>query len=300
MRASESSIQSPSVGIVILNWNNFEDTNSCISSAKKLDYNEYDIFLVDNGSIDNSLSRLKNEHPDIGYLELPDNFGYARGMNRGIMHCQSLDYDYIMLCNNDVEFIDQSLLYKLLQPFNSYPELGAVSPSSVQEKKSVFILEFLKNVRVGVTRPSVDVLQNPKFRWPVTYACVLFPTKVIDEIGLLPEHYFMYCEDLAHISKLEKHGYWGAELLDADIKHAISNSSDDNDELVAYYITRNKFLLYRDENKYLPAILLPYYLYYALSRAIYNTIFGNNRKAKSFILGFIDGIMLKQGRGKYP
>jgi GT2 family glycosyltransferase len=290
----------PNIGLIILNWNNFDDSNTCITSAKDIEYDAYDIILVDNGSTDNSIARLKREHPDITTIELPENLGYASGMNRGIAYCLQHDYDYIMLSNNDVVFDDRSILTELTGCFSRYPKLGALSPSTRQIGISFFAIEYLSGLRVGVSKPDFDLLSNRDLRWPVNYACVMFSNECIRDIGVLPEHYFMYCEDLAHISKLESRGYWGAEYVHTKINHGISNSSDDRGELVAYYITRNKFLLYRDVYDSVFLFFIPYILYFSLSRAIFNLIRGNKSKSEAFILGLLDGLRMIRGKHRYP
>ena len=50
---------SPKVSIVILNWNNWKDTLECLDSLYRIQYPNWDLFLVDNGSEDESISMLK-------------------------------------------------------------------------------------------------------------------------------------------------------------------------------------------------------------------------------------------------
>ena len=43
-------IKNPSVGIVVLSWNDWKNTSELLESIFKSDYNNYDIILVDNNS----------------------------------------------------------------------------------------------------------------------------------------------------------------------------------------------------------------------------------------------------------
>lgn len=50
----------PRVAFIILNWNGWEDTIECLESVYQIAYPLYDIILVDNGSKDDSIQKIKN------------------------------------------------------------------------------------------------------------------------------------------------------------------------------------------------------------------------------------------------
>jgi len=52
------SLSEPRVSIVILNWNSYEVTLDCLLSLKKMDYRNFEVVLVDNGSVDDSPAKL--------------------------------------------------------------------------------------------------------------------------------------------------------------------------------------------------------------------------------------------------
>jgi len=49
----------PSVAIIILNWNGWKDTIECLESLNKITYPKYNIIIVDNGSEDESIEKIK-------------------------------------------------------------------------------------------------------------------------------------------------------------------------------------------------------------------------------------------------
>ncbi len=57
------------VWIVILNWNGPKDTIECLESLKDIDYPNYEIIAVDNGSTDGSCDFLKANFPNVGLIE---------------------------------------------------------------------------------------------------------------------------------------------------------------------------------------------------------------------------------------
>ena len=70
--------------IVILNWNGRDDTLECLDSVSKIDYPNYEVVVVDNGSTDDSVRSIKEKFPKIKVIENESNLGFAAGNNEGI------------------------------------------------------------------------------------------------------------------------------------------------------------------------------------------------------------------------
>ena len=89
--------------VVILNFNGWEETLLCVSSVLKQTYSNFHILLIDNGSKDESLVKLKkyNNHENITFHKEPINLGFAGGVNVGIKKAISENYTYTVLLNND-------------------------------------------------------------------------------------------------------------------------------------------------------------------------------------------------------
>ncbi|MBU3926430.1 MAG: glycosyltransferase, partial [Bacteroidetes bacterium] len=91
------------VSLIILNWNGWENINKCLNSVNKLIINTYDLqtIVVDNGSTDNSVKKIKNFFPKITLLENKKNLGYASGNNIGIRYALNKNSDFLFILNND-------------------------------------------------------------------------------------------------------------------------------------------------------------------------------------------------------
>ena len=72
-----------SVTVIVLNWNGKGLTIKCLESLKKVNYSNFTILVVDNGSTDGSVDTLKKKFPEVSILALENNLGYAGGNNRG-------------------------------------------------------------------------------------------------------------------------------------------------------------------------------------------------------------------------
>jgi GT2 family glycosyltransferase len=157
----------PKVSIIILNWNNWNDTIECIESVYRIKYSNYDVILVDNGSTNDSVKQIKQHFNELDenkldhfispldgpkymaelnlkllsspiensngkhaifLIETNKNLGFSEGNNIGIRFCcKNLNPDYILLLNNDV-IVDPDFLDELVQAGEKMHEIGFVGP----------------------------------------------------------------------------------------------------------------------------------------------------------------------------
>lgn len=137
-------------GIVILNYNNYEDTFNCIESIEKLNTSPIKYFIVDNASpregcvdvMDNyfkqnfasnymrvsSIERYEGRTPRLSFIVSNNNGGYAQGNNYGLKFAyDDPEVEYIMILNNDVLFV-QDIIPSLIENIRNLPNCGIVSP----------------------------------------------------------------------------------------------------------------------------------------------------------------------------
>ena len=93
-------MNSPSVAIVILNWNGKNYLQQFIPSVLATDYPNYKIVIADNASTDDSILFLQKNYPQVELIFLEQNFGFAKGYNEALKKIKS---DYYVLLNSDVE-----------------------------------------------------------------------------------------------------------------------------------------------------------------------------------------------------
>lgn len=91
---------SPSVGIVILNWNGKAYLQQFLPFVLATTYANYRLIVADNASTDDSLPFLKIAFPQVEIISLKQNFGFAKGYNEAL---KKIDTDYYVLLNSDVE-----------------------------------------------------------------------------------------------------------------------------------------------------------------------------------------------------
>src|SRR5258708_20462473 len=94
------SVRDPRVSIILINWNSFEVTRDCIASLRKMDYRNFEVVLVDNGSVDSSAERLAESDPEIRTIFHGANLGFSGGNNVGIREAMALGAHYLLLLNH--------------------------------------------------------------------------------------------------------------------------------------------------------------------------------------------------------
>src|SRR6266852_9017120 len=97
------------IGIIVSNWNNYEDTKECLISIKKFADHGFKLVVVDGGSTDNSTKQIQNEFPEFDYLYLKEDSGYAKMVNAGVKYFLDKKFDWILVTNNDVLFTKSTL-----------------------------------------------------------------------------------------------------------------------------------------------------------------------------------------------
>jgi GT2 family glycosyltransferase len=136
----ENNKKEPKIWILVLTWNNYVDSFKCLNSVKKLDYSNYEVLVVDNGSTDGSIEKLRNTFPDFNYLINRDNLKFSGGIKRK-------DGDgYVFLLNNDVIIFEKKTVTRMVSFLENNSNVGIVSALAIypdrKEQTNIRQLKF--------------------------------------------------------------------------------------------------------------------------------------------------------------
>ena len=93
------------IPIIMLNWNGIEDTLEAVGDLMEQSYQDFKLYLVDNGSAVDNVEILKREfsaEPRIELILNTENLGFTEGNNVVMAQLLKADYKYLVLLNNDV------------------------------------------------------------------------------------------------------------------------------------------------------------------------------------------------------
>lgn len=236
----------PNVGIVISNYNGWQDTVQCLESLQKQTYRDFEIILLDDASTNDSVQQLQN-HLTENTVFLPQeaNSGFAAVNNVGMRRALADGCDWVLLLNNDTvvapDFLE-TLLRETPAGAVSCPKMLFLDPPD----EIWFAGGELDRATGKVKHLGGHEKDGPAFAEKkqvsfITFCCVLLPRQVVEEVGFLDETLFMYCEDVDYCIRLADAGVPLWFLPDARIWHKAGGSA--GGMLSVYYITRNTLYL---------------------------------------------------------
>jgi len=234
------------VAIVVLNWNGSNDTQMCLSSLRQLNYDNYEVIVVDNGSSDDSVDRIGSDFPEVTLMETGENQGFAGGCNRGISHALSNSADFVWLLNNDT-IVDPDALRRLVDKAQQDRRIAAVG-SAIYSMEDPHRLEAWGGGRVnfwlGHSRHFLAPVPDEAIDF-ITGASMLISREALERVGLLDEQFFMYWEDADLCFRLRLLGWATYYCPLAGVTHLTSRSSAHvpSESLVAFH--RSAFRYFR-------------------------------------------------------
>ena len=116
----------PKVTVLTLSWNKKFHTLEWLDAVGRLEYPNFDVLVVDNGSSDGSPAAIRKRNPSVTVIENGENLGYSRGFNVGMEHAFGSGADYVLVMNNDA-VIDPEALTALVDVAQTDPKIGFVS-----------------------------------------------------------------------------------------------------------------------------------------------------------------------------
>lgn len=297
----------PEVVIIVLNWNRKDDTIDCLSSLKKIDYDNYKILLIDNHSTDDSVSAVKKTFPDLEIMVNEENLGYAEGNNVGIKHALTGDAKYVLLLNNDT-IVDPQFIKNMVATAEKDKSTGIVGSKIYYYKYDgkdnvINSIGGMINYNTGSVRlfgyREIDEGQHDMAR-EVDYvegACIMIKKDVFDRIGYLNPKYFMYWEETDFCTRAKRSGFKVVTSPEAVIWHkSIPKVSLFLNQFRLYYTTRNMFYFERQNASiFALAVFALYFFGYRFWKFTFIILlyFRNIDSIKAFYKGIIHGISQK-------
>lgn len=282
----------PVIGVVLLNWNGYSETAECLESLKKERYENIEVVVVDNGSVDDSADRIAEEFGWVTLLRNQRNKGFAGGCNVGIEHLLQQSVDYIMLLNNDA-LIQPGSCTALIETAERHESVGAVSglikytaSGEIQHTGGEYI-DWLVKLNL-----SSDVPTSTKRTEFVSGAFMCISREAIEDVGVLDESFFFGFEDVEFSNRLRQEGWKMFLTPDAVIHHKGSSSAGEGSPFKFYHASRNRLELAKRTTT---AKRLVFYVYFGSTRVIRAIQWSiqdqeGKKRAKAMFEGIIDHV----------
>lgn len=211
------------LSVVIVNYNVSHYLLQCVDSlSHALRGTDSEVIVVDNHSRDNSVTLLRQYHPEVRIVENLHNLGFAKANNIAIRQSRG---EYVLLLNPDT-IVSESVVKGVISFLDSHPEAGSAgvrmlnadgtvapesrrgvpTPMTAFYKLSGLCGMFPNSRRFGRYYLGHLPWDSPQQIEVVSGAFCMLRTSVLKKVGLLDEDYFMYGEDIDLSYRILKSG----------------------------------------------------------------------------------------------
>jgi GT2 family glycosyltransferase len=227
------------LSIIIVNFNTKDLIRCCLESLFRYipPFINFEIFIVDNASLDDSLEELrkiKSSHSNLHIITCNNNLGFGAANNKALFQVKGRN---TLLLNSDTYLIDDSIL-EAINWIDTHPRVfgcgcrllnsdlsNGISYGYFPELCTVFleVCTFRPNFRRGVVPD-----KNDFNTYPVNFvmaAFFLIKTDFLKEINGFDENFFMYFEDIDLTRRAMKLGLETFYFGKTQIVHLAGGSS---------------------------------------------------------------------------
>lgn len=287
------------VGIVICNYNKEDAVLECIQSILESKYTNFDLYVVDNGSTDQSAERIRQKYKDrLTLIVNEENLGGSGGFNTGLKAAYEKGYPYLMCVDNDA-LLDENAVGNLHAFLEEHREAGIAASKIYHLEQPDYVQQFGQKIDFEYYCTEVNYLNAledgsmPDYLYvdSVAACSLMIRREVIDQIGFMPEENFLYWDDTEWCYLCNRAGYKVASVGASKALHAMGAKKEAVNTFPTYYAWRNWIHFFV---KYTPEEELE-----KLAETFLSSIFQENyegqhneekNRAKTVMLAFDDAI----------
>lgn len=204
----------PKVFVLILSYNGIRWLKGCLPTVLGMDYLNYEVVVIDNGSSDETQSFLRANFPQVHILALKPNRGYAGGFDAGLEYAANLGADYFLVMNNDTE-IDRHALTALVDAAEAQDRAGFVTGKVYfHDRRDVFQSVGKKDDPITWVGPHIGYGEEDRGQHDqaaerifVDDIYTLVSRKLYDEVGGYDPQFYLRCEEFDWQLRARKAGW---------------------------------------------------------------------------------------------
>lgn len=240
-------LRAPLVSIITINYNSISVTCELLKSLRSINYKNIEIIVVDNASRENPLREIEFLYPEVKVIVSSKNLGFAGGNNLGYNYSSG---EYLFFVNNDTE-LEPNCIRPLIQRLENNNSIGIVSPKIkyFDQKDLIQYAGFsainpytARNHGIGTLEVDTGQYDTATYTHYAHGAAMMVKRSVIEKVGLMPEDFFLYYEELDWCEQMKRAGYKIFYEPKSIVYHKESFSIGQNSPLKTYYLTRNRIL----------------------------------------------------------
>jgi GT2 family glycosyltransferase len=289
-------VHQPLVSIISVNFNQPEVTLAMIASVLENSYANKELILVDNGSRENPASLIPTSE-QVHFIRSEKNLGFSGGNNLALPLAKG---NYLFFINNDT-LLTEGCIHTLVNYLEQNPKAGLISPLicyDLDQTGGVETIQYAgmtalhtvtgRNVQVGKMEENKGQYQKPI---PTAYAhgaAMMVRREILEEVGIMDEHFFLYYEEMDWSARIAKAGYEVLTIPTAKIYHKESLTVGEDSPLKTYFQTRNRIYFVRRNFPFFGKIIFFFFFIFVTmpKNLLMYALKGKMARFRAFGLGF--------------
>ncbi|MGN0340396.1 MAG: glycosyltransferase family 2 protein [Lachnospira sp.] len=237
------------IGVVICNYNGEKYIISCLDVVFNSDIKEFDVYVVDNASTDNSVNLVIEKYGDkVNIIRNSQNFGGSGGFGRGIRECVKLGYEYITLIDNDA-IVDINTISTLYKYMCEHSECGIAGAKIMMLDKPEYIMDYAARLDFKTRWEGSDWYNKKEDGSSqeirecdfVAATTAMIRAEAVIKSGGMDERNFIYYDDIDMSYRIHLAGYKNISIGTCKSWHKSNLNNNVTNNFGTYYYTRNKW-----------------------------------------------------------
>jgi GT2 family glycosyltransferase/MoaA/NifB/PqqE/SkfB family radical SAM enzyme len=228
------------ISIIIVNFNGSNFLDACLSSLTVQTDQDFETIIVDNASTDDSIDRILNSYQWVKLIENKENRGFAGGVNDGIRVSNG---EYILTLNTDT-IADPHFIGEMKKAMDQDPSAGMCA------SKMLFLNGRINSTGICICRSGAawdrGVFEEDRGQYDTDTeifgpcaGAALYRKKMLDEIGLFDEDFFLFMEDVDLAFRARLAGWKCVYVPTARVLHVKGGTTGYQSDISIYYGNRN-------------------------------------------------------------
>jgi len=223
------------VSIIIVNYNGRGLLQECFKSLTKVDYPNYEIILVDNNSVDDSIEFVKNNYPPTIIIKLDKNYGFAYPNNVGAKNAKG---KYFVFLNNDTQ-VTPNFISEMVKIMENDPKIGLcqsllLRPNGEVDSSGDFI------DKIGISFSSKEKVNDVSEILSAKGASMMIRKSVFEQLGGFDEKFFVSFEDIDFGWRSWIHGHKAVVVPKSIVYHMGGHTIKSMKPEIAFHSYKNQ------------------------------------------------------------
>ena len=232
------------VTVSVVNWNTREELRGCVESVLAQDGSvSFELIVVDNASSDESAEMIAaNFENRVTLIANNENRGFGAAHNQSIARSRGR---YVFLVNPDARMIEGDVLAKMVAFMDANPNIGMIGPKVLNRDGTLqysarryptMLASAMRHTMLGRLFPNNRYVrkylmtdwnhdQISDVDW-LSGSALMVRREAFEQIGVLDEGFFMYCEDVDWCKRAHIGGWRVVYYPETSVSHKIGAASD--------------------------------------------------------------------------